>query len=185
MTWEAIQRIELCETVAGIWDIMCAATAKLGCDHLRLTCRREGRPVFEGEGPAPAVETEAAVEMSGPTATFRLSSGRDLILIVSLHQPAGSALAADIAFRFMQRLSLASAERLERFFSEVAEPARKPAGPIAAAMAAPLVESASNAGPSTLELVPMPAARPPMGWLRDALGWSSPRVAPGHPLGEE
>jgi len=193
VTWEAIQRVELCETVAGIWDIMLAATARLGCDHLRLTCRRDGRPVFEGEGPASAGDPGAAGDLSGPTATFRLSSGRDLILIVSLHQADDSALAADIAFRFLQRLSLASAERLERLFSSGPEAARKaaephriaPEGAVPTPLLASRVESASNAGASALALVPMPSARPPLGWLRDALGWSPARVAPGHPPGEE
>ena len=185
VTWEAIQRVELCETVAGTWEIMRGATAKLGCDHLRLICRRDGLAIFEGEGPAPAEDLEAAGSMSGPTATFRLSSGRDLILIVSLHQAADSALAADIAFRFMQRLSLASAERLDRLFSTGPEAVRPADAAIPAAPRAGRVEPAPNAAASTLELVPMPSARPPTGWLRDALGWSSARVAPGHPLGEE
>lgn len=42
VTWEAIQRIELCESVDGIWAIMRGATFKLGCDHLSLSCRRDG-----------------------------------------------------------------------------------------------------------------------------------------------
>ena len=185
VTWEAIQRIELSETVAGIWDIMGNATAKLGCDHLRLTCRRDGRPVFEGEGPGAPAEAEGAGELSGPTATFRLSSGRDLTLIVSLRQSESSALAADIAFRFMQRLSLASAERLERLFSAGPESARSPE-PAATTAARPhRAEAAPASGAAMPVLVPPPPARPPLGRLRDALGWSSARVAPGHPLGEE
>ena len=55
--------------------------------------------------------------MSGRSATFRLSSGQDLALIVSLHQASESSLPADIAFRFLQRLSLATAERLERLLA--------------------------------------------------------------------
>ncbi len=56
---------------------------------------------------------EPLAAVSGPTAIFRLSGGHDLLLSVALQQDAGSALAADIAFRFLQRLSLATAERLE------------------------------------------------------------------------
>ena len=55
--------------------------------------------------------------LSRPTAIFRLSSGRDLRLLVSLHLSATSTIAADIAFRFLQRFSLATAERLERLLS--------------------------------------------------------------------
>ena len=59
--------------------------------------------------------------VSGPTAIFRLSSGQDLTLTVSLQQSSGSPLTADIAFRFLQRLSLATAERLERLLLARAE----------------------------------------------------------------
>ena len=61
-------------------------------------------------------------------ATFRLSSGRDLLLIVSLHQAADSTLEADIAFRFTQRLSLASAERMERLSSKASAVESVPGG---------------------------------------------------------
>jgi UDP-GlcNAc:undecaprenyl-phosphate/decaprenyl-phosphate GlcNAc-1-phosphate transferase len=196
VTWEAIQRIELCETLEGSWEIMRAATIKLGCDHLSLICRRDGRTVFEREGGTweEASELEA---LSGPEATFRLSSGRDLLLIVSLHQTADSTLAADIAFRFVQRLSLASAERLERLFSKVSTPeaevergaetaSRDPAeGVVPPALMVSRVESAAIVGSSTLELVRSPSARPPMGWIRDVLGWSSSPVSPARSLGEE
>ncbi len=56
---------------------------------------------------------EPADRMSGPTATFRLSSGGELALVVSFHQAGDATLAADIAFRFLQRLSLTAAGRLE------------------------------------------------------------------------
>ena len=196
VTWEAIQRIELSETLAGIWDIMFNATTKLGCDRLSLSCRRDGRPVFEKASEAGESWQEAEV-LSGPEATFRLSSGRDLLLIVSLHQSSESALAADIAFRFMQRLSLASAERLERLFSKA--PAARSESESFTSMSSrdstevlvpsPLmtsrVETATAVGASTLQLVPLPSARPPLGWLRDALGWSSAPAAPTRSLGEE
>ncbi len=194
VTWEAIQRIELCETVAGIWDIMRAATARLGCDHLRLSCRRDGRPVFEGEGRVDLAGC-AAEALSGPTATFRLTSGRDLLLLVSLQQVADSTLAADIAFRFVQRLSLASAERLERLFSEGPAPGADPGparspqvasdGLVPSSLMAPRVESSSPSGAAALKLVPPPPARPTLGWLRDALGRSPSPETPARSLGEE
>ena len=196
VTWEAIQRIELCETVAGIWDIMRKATDKLGCDRLSLSCRREGFPVFEREGRG-LDGVEGLESLSGPVATFRLSSGRDLILIVSLHQTADSALEADIAFRFTQRLSLASAERLERLFSKapagervadrkVAEVGRESQdGLVPSALMTPRIDSAPSTGAAALELAHLPSARPPMAWLREALGWSSAPVSPARSLGEE
>ena len=189
VTWEAIQRIELCESAAGIWAIMRASTARLGCEGLCLSCLREGRSVFEGEGNPPE-EWPGIEALSGPMATFRLSSGRDLLLIVSLHQAAASTLEADIAFRFVQRLSLASAERLERLFSKADGPEAEP-GRTAARSARESPDGLVPTAPRTsrvdsaLALAPLLAARPPMGWLRDALGWSPAPVAPARSLGEE
>ena len=122
VTWEAIQRIELCETPTRIWEIMEAATARLGCDHLRVTCLRDGGRSSRAGGPRAA----AGRGLSGSMATFRLTSGRDLLLIVSVQQAPDSTLEADIAFRFVQRLSLASAERLERLFSKDGRRGRGP-----------------------------------------------------------
>jgi len=196
VTWEAIQRIELAESVGGIWEIMKSATAKLGCDDLRLSCRREGRPVFDADAQGADYWLEPE-SLSGPLATFRLSSGRDLVLIVSLHPTTNSPLEADIAFRFIQRLSLASAERLERLFSKGIESETRtesvgsrvtegsPAGLVPIGSIASLAGSASVAGSTALELVPSSVARLPMGWLRDVLGRSSAPVAPARSLGEE
>ena len=187
VTWEAIQRIELSETLSGIWEIMKTATEKLGCDHLSLCCTRDGITVFEREGGS-AEGLRGPGALSGPEATFRLSSGRDLLFIVSIHQTADSSLAADIAFRFVQRLSLASAERLERLFSTLfdrdsdcppeVETERN------ALIGAP-VEPMARAGSATRELVPSPSARAPLVWIRDVLGRSSSPVSPARSLGEE
>jgi UDP-GlcNAc:undecaprenyl-phosphate GlcNAc-1-phosphate transferase len=189
VTWEAIQRIELCETLSGIWEIMKAATEKLGCDHLSVACQRDDEPVFEREGGISAASRDRGA-LSGPEATFRLSSGRDLLFIVSIHQAADSHLAADIAFRFVQRLSLASAERLERLISNRLETAPE-TDSLAESEAGRNnlignpAELASSVESSPLELVPSPSARPPMGWIRDVLGWSSSPVSPARSLGEE
>jgi UDP-GlcNAc:undecaprenyl-phosphate GlcNAc-1-phosphate transferase len=190
LTWEAIQRIELCETAARIWDIMEAATARMGCDHLRVSCLRDGDTVFDRE-----VEGGSGEVLSGSMATFRLTSGRDLLLIVSVRQAPDSTLEADIAFRFVQRLSLASAERLERLFSKgpAAEaeppvgPTKSPEGLIPSPMMARRIAATrpGASGESALDYVSSPSARPPMGWLRGTLGWSSARVTPARSLGEE
>ena len=184
VTWEAIQRIELCETMVGIRDVMNAATTKLGCENLGLICRRDGRAIYESEG-FKMGEWREPKAMSGPIATFRLSSGRDLHLLVSLHQTADSALEADIAFRFTQRLSLASAERMERLFSEASslEKVQERVAPkVIRESSGGLVPSASM---TALDLVPSSSARLPLGWLRDVLGRSSAPVAPARSLGEE
>lgn len=197
VTWEAIQRVELCETPDRVWEVMETATTKLGCDHLRLACQRDGLAVFEGgRGP---VEPGLGEALSGPEATFRLSSGRDLVLVVSIEQAADSDLAADIAFRFVQRLSLASAERLERLFSKETAAdgkAASPEGPTPRESPDGLVPSAprtrrveATAGPSGAALgfagPPSASARPPLGRLRDALGWPPSPASPARSLGED
>ncbi len=193
VTWEAIQRIELCDTVEKIWFIVEEATARLGCDHLHLNCRRDGRSVFERQsGEYSGLDHEGP--MSGPTATFRLSSGRDLQLIVSLHQVAESELAADIAFRFLQRLSLATAERLERLLGEgfagQANPWSTPMTPVTPRpveerlAARPDVGSVEAESGSTDEAPTPDPASPRLSWLREALGWSPAPVA-RRTLGEE
>ncbi len=96
------------------------ATAQaLGCQVERISCTRNGDEVFnDGEGPMSANSWERPQRLSGPSAVFRLSSGKDLLLTVALHQSAESPTAADIAFRFLQRLSLATAERIERLLAD-------------------------------------------------------------------
>ncbi len=123
VTWEAIQRIELVDEVERIWQILQSTCADLGCDGLKLTCHRDGRAVIERE----SSNAIAPTTLAEPAATFRLSSGHDQILTVSLRQPLEAPLAADIAFRFAQRLSLATAERLERLM-ELPAPRRQSRG---------------------------------------------------------
>ena len=113
LTWEAIQRIELCERVAGVYALVEDTARKLGCERVKIDVTHAGHSL-EGWEADEWLDSEAKGGVSGPSALFRLSSGQDLLLTVSLHQTADSNLAADIAFRFLQRLSLATAERLER-----------------------------------------------------------------------
>jgi UDP-GlcNAc:undecaprenyl-phosphate GlcNAc-1-phosphate transferase len=154
---------------------------------MRLTCLHEGRTLFSQSSGKDVADAEAGEFVSGPIASFRLSSGRDLMLTVELHQEAGSRLAADIAFRFLQRLALATAGRLERLLAEeragvdadlfetqpVAEP--EPLGQTAAVEAPALDRKAAGA-----------PTRDGFAWLRAALGWEPPAaVAPRPSLGEE
>jgi UDP-GlcNAc:undecaprenyl-phosphate GlcNAc-1-phosphate transferase len=116
VTWDTVQRIELCEEPKRVWEVLTGATETLGCDRIRMRCYRGGKLVYENSTFEPQDEAGES-PLSGPTASFRLNSGEDLILAVSLHQSRNSVLAPDIAFRFLQRMSLATAERLERMLS--------------------------------------------------------------------
>jgi UDP-GlcNAc:undecaprenyl-phosphate/decaprenyl-phosphate GlcNAc-1-phosphate transferase len=171
-TWDAIQKIELCDDQERIWELMLETSQALGCDVLRMTCHRHGRTVLQRSS-EPSGPPGAWPQVSGPTATFRLPSGQDLLLTVSLHLPSESQMAADIAFRFLQKLALATAERLERLLSQAA--ASKGA---AMTTLAPEALGASELLPPQdltkatpeIALAPSPAIRMPLGWLRWALG---------------
>lgn len=179
VTWEAIQRIELCEDIDCVWEIVHRSTKALGCDALRLSCQRRGRTIYQHatadiEGP------DAWEQLSGPTASFRLSSGQDLLLAVSLHQAPESPVAADIAFRFLQRLSLATAERLERLMAAREAVPQEDLVPAEDLKGGGPSDNFRVAGPSAaMAQLAIPTlgvevgATTPMRWLRWALGWGS------------
>jgi UDP-GlcNAc:undecaprenyl-phosphate GlcNAc-1-phosphate transferase len=115
LTWEAIQKIELCQEAGAMWDNVSDAAASLGCGTLRVSCRRGDCPILERSQNGGGERESGA---SGPAATFRLSTGHDLELSVSIQQAQQACVDADIAFRSIQRMSLATAERVERLLSE-------------------------------------------------------------------
>ncbi len=174
VTWEAIQRVELAEDIEAIWTILRGAAEKLGCDHLQLTCRRDGQPVFEAEatGDNSARADHPDDRMSGPSATFRLLGGRDLTLVVALdhHEVEATLVVADIAFRFLQRLSMAAAEQMDRLFA-----------PTATATTAPPIVVASV----PIEVTPVPTARPPLGAFLGFPHRSPAPMIPGRSVGED
>ncbi len=181
VTWEAIQRIELVDDVDRIWQILDSACTELGCDGLKLTCHREGRSVIERESAA----SHPPSALAEPAASFRLSSGHDQILTVSLRQPLESRLAADIAFRFAQRLSLATAERLERLMDSAASPSGATAAEARPGML-PVADGdeVEVDAPETAGIAMVAGGARP-GWLRLLFGWQAAPVAPQHSLGEE
>jgi UDP-GlcNAc:undecaprenyl-phosphate GlcNAc-1-phosphate transferase len=164
VTWEAIQKIELCKEVGGIRAVLAQTAIDLGCDALRMSCFRGGRLVFQTADN----EKEIAADMSGSMASFRLTSGQDLVLAVELHQSPSAHHTADIAFRFVQRLALATAERLERLLAaseaeqEVAD-REKDAAAVADAEESSLASSPNGAA---MESQPWD----PFGWLRVVFG---------------
>jgi UDP-GlcNAc:undecaprenyl-phosphate/decaprenyl-phosphate GlcNAc-1-phosphate transferase len=193
VTWEAIQRMELCDRMSAVCQILEETSHTLGCTVGSIACVRDGHPVALNEGEH-ARDFEVETPVSGSSAIFRLSSGQDLMLTVSLHQGSESTLAADIAFRFLQRLAVTTAERLEQLL--VAERGTGEATR-AGALAAALGDRPQAAQPcSTTKGLKSPAApvlalstsmltRSTRNWLRVTLGWE-PRPMAHHPsLGEE
>jgi UDP-GlcNAc:undecaprenyl-phosphate GlcNAc-1-phosphate transferase len=109
LTWEAIQRIELSPTAVAACEIVIVAGEAMGCELVRISCGRSGTPLpSPGEGPPAANEV-----VSWTWAFFRLSGGQSQCITVSLGVPGNAPLAADIVFRYMQRLGQALADRFE------------------------------------------------------------------------
>jgi UDP-GlcNAc:undecaprenyl-phosphate GlcNAc-1-phosphate transferase len=112
LAFEAVQRVELCTTAESAYEIVNQTARALGCDLIQFTCDRDDASL-----PAPASNRLAAAgegsRVSGPSAIFRLSSGQGRWLTVSLGLPADPSPAADIVFRYLQRLSLTLADRLD------------------------------------------------------------------------
>jgi UDP-GlcNAc:undecaprenyl-phosphate GlcNAc-1-phosphate transferase len=140
LAWEAIQRIELATEVTGAYQIVDQTAQSMGCELLQISC---GGPfssaTWRKEDSIAAAKLGPAV--SGPSAVFRLSGGQGLWITVSLGLPADSPLAADIVFRYLQRLCQALAERLMRFESSASEmieaESRRPQSPAPPEGAAP------------------------------------------------
>ncbi|SIN92082.1 UDP-GlcNAc:undecaprenyl-phosphate GlcNAc-1-phosphate transferase [Singulisphaera sp. GP187] len=192
LTWEAIQRIELCEHVAAIRTLLESTAHELGCKVERVSCTRNGDEVFvQDEGREEPASMSAP--LSGPSAVFRLSSGKDLLLTVSLHQTPEATTEADIAFRFLQRLSLATAERVERLLLTQEEeshdrgeetsgslghgssPEPFSSGPRLSSQATPVLAIATS--PSL--------TRVSLNWLRMTLRWSARPVVHHSTLGDK
>jgi len=116
LAWEAIQRIELCSTATAAYEIVDQTAHTLGCEQVRIS---SGQP----DSPSPTSShdslrpTALSEFLSGPSAIFRLSGGRGLWITVSLGLAEETPLAADIIFRYLQRLSQALAEQLDRLDS--------------------------------------------------------------------
>jgi UDP-GlcNAc:undecaprenyl-phosphate GlcNAc-1-phosphate transferase len=113
VAWEAIQRIELCTGAASAYEIVDQAARALGCDVVQISCLNQESALSDSAwrlGP-PVTEPGA---VSGPSAVFRLSCGSGLWITVGVALQADSRVAADIVFRYLQRMGQALTERLER-----------------------------------------------------------------------
>jgi UDP-GlcNAc:undecaprenyl-phosphate GlcNAc-1-phosphate transferase len=179
LTWDAIQKIELCDDPDRTWQILSETARAVGCTAVALRCERGGREVICRNG----TDAEAALAVSGATATFRLRSGADLRLAVTLHQAETAEVEPDIAFRSLQRLALAIAERLERHFADASRSAARPV---------PCLEVRGEAVGAE-PLAPVPFAVPAVArhgrdlfrWVRWAVGWRGAALERRGWLGEK
>lgn len=173
-TWESIQRIELCESHEAIWDVLRSASESLGCDYLQVRCDLEGREILSKSSHATELDSPLTAT-SGSVATLRLKSGEDLRLTTTLHQSADSPLEADIAFRALQRLALATAQRLDRLHalahgSPELDATDAALGTYPGRISHDRSEEAQGPGPEANQAVTTSTdlTRNPIGWLRRA-----------------
>ena len=118
VAWEAIQRIELCATAPAAYEILEHTAAELGCERVRIArCHDESEAILPSKDSVPSAIANGI--LSGPSAVFRLSGGRSFWITVSVVLGPEAPLASDIIFRYLQRLSQAFAELMDRI--ELAE----------------------------------------------------------------
>ncbi len=125
LTWEAIQRIELCSTATSACEIVEQVGHGLGCEQVRIECL----PAGSSEPSGCPVSPSDHEPLSRPSAVFRLSGDRGPRISLSLGMGADQSLAADIVFRYMQRLGQALDERLGRLQDAEADRLRQEPSP--------------------------------------------------------
>ncbi len=117
LTWEGIQRIELCDSAMAALEIVERTAQNLGCDQLQVCCTRADSPLRTIARREVQDLTGSASALSGAGAVFRLSGGEGLWITVHVELGRDPELAADIVFRYLERLGQALAGRLEWFQS--------------------------------------------------------------------
>ncbi len=118
LAWEAIQRIELSPAADAAYEIVGQTARELGCEQMLISCDGDGTgPALEMPGCDAAFARGAGPSLSGASAIFRFSGGPSRWITIRLALPDDPPLAADIVFRYLQRLGQALAERFERLES--------------------------------------------------------------------
>ena len=117
LTWEAIQRIELCDSAPAALEIVERTAQLLGCPLIQVSCTVANSPLLPVDRdeirPLADVDAGGGDKVSGPGAIFRLSGGEGVWITVRVELGHEPELAADIVFRYLERLGQALAGRLE------------------------------------------------------------------------
>jgi UDP-GlcNAc:undecaprenyl-phosphate GlcNAc-1-phosphate transferase len=113
LTWDAIQRIELCESAPASFEIVERTAGLLGCDLIQISCAIPDSPLQLCVRENIHSLSSAGAELSGPGAIFRFSGGQGLWITVRIELGRDLDLATDIVFRYLERLGQALASRLE------------------------------------------------------------------------
>jgi UDP-GlcNAc:undecaprenyl-phosphate GlcNAc-1-phosphate transferase len=121
LTWEAIQRVELCDAASSALEVFERTAGLLGCDLIQVTCASPGSPLVPTAQDEVRTLSDSTSAVSGPGAIFRISGGEGLWITVRVELGREQDLAADIVFRYLQRLGEALAGRLEWLQADQAE----------------------------------------------------------------
>jgi len=132
LTWEAIQRVELCTSPAAAFEILEKTAEALGCDGIHVAC---ADAAFPPEGAAQTLDAIDDGASDAPGAVFRTVADGLRITAAMRLTPEGG-LAADIVFRYLQRLTQSLGERLRDFAAAEAEATLRAESPAAEADAA-------------------------------------------------
>ena len=107
LTWEAIQRMELCDSPSAGLEIMERTAEALGCGRIRIECDEPGWSETR------VLNEDSEKGLAGSEAVFRLPSVKGPSITIGVDFRRDMALAADIVFRYLQRLGQSLGERLE------------------------------------------------------------------------
>jgi UDP-GlcNAc:undecaprenyl-phosphate GlcNAc-1-phosphate transferase len=175
-TWETIQRLELADSADRVWELLLEVAHKLGCDELRVRATRRGELLVDRATPRLRA-FGLDLPDTGAAAAYRLKTGLDLQLEVTVHHREESDFQSDIAFRAVQHLALVAAERLEYLLD------REAAAAAAEAEAeAEEIRADAEQAPSDQESVSKKSALPPSA---HGLGDLAPNLSPRSAVGPE
>jgi UDP-GlcNAc:undecaprenyl-phosphate GlcNAc-1-phosphate transferase len=113
VTWEAIQRIELCSSATAAMGIIEQTAQAMGCKLIQVTCADAvscGMRTLSAELDS---RTSLQGQVSRPEAIFRLPGGPRFWIVIRVEVGQEFDMAADIVFRYLQRLGQMVVGRLE------------------------------------------------------------------------
>lgn len=110
VAWEAIQRIELSESLEQIWNWLEPASRELGCNHLALCSRDFEATQFETTRDASERPTTNALVAA---TTFRTANNVEIRVEIASRDGNPRGVEPDIAFRAMERVTRSVATRVE------------------------------------------------------------------------
>jgi UDP-GlcNAc:undecaprenyl-phosphate GlcNAc-1-phosphate transferase len=113
LTWEAIQRIELCESVPAALDIVEQTARLMGCRFIQISCTGQHSQLVTMVPEEDRTAGAWTGQMSGLGVIFRLSGGQEAPITIRVELGSDLEMAADIVFRYLQRLGQALAGRVE------------------------------------------------------------------------